>query len=79
MTIDNLVRVINDCCNDISFSFNGKNAVIIPEVNNYKKIYHVWHGDKSKDYFNVDDVMNDAFYDGYSLRDIYSRVQFQIS
>jgi hypothetical protein len=50
MEIDDFVKIINDCCNDISFSYNGKSAGIIPEVNDYKKIYHVWYGDKSKDY-----------------------------
>jgi hypothetical protein len=79
MKIDDFIRIINDCCNDVSFSFNGKSAGIIPEVNNYKKTYHVWHGDKTKDYSNVDDVMKDDFFDGCSLREIYSKVQLQIS
>ena len=50
MKMNDFIIILNDCCNDITFSFDGEPAGIMPEVENYKKNYHVWFGDKTKDY-----------------------------
>jgi hypothetical protein len=36
----------------------------------------VWHGSETKEYGNVDDVMNDKFYSGKSINDLVGVVDF---
>lgn len=38
MSLKEITQILDDCCNDIVFSFNGKASGVMPEVDNYKKI-----------------------------------------
>lgn len=79
MKFDAFISLINDCCNDIAFSFQGKSAGIIPEVENYAKIFHMWYGEKEKDYSNMEDLITDKFFDGQSIKDIYNKISIEVS
>ena len=47
MKRNELKDLLYDCCHDLSFTVDGKPAGVMPEVTNYKKIYHVvWNGYK---------------------------------
>ena len=67
MNKNELRKIINDCCNDVWFVYNGKKSGITSEVKNYVPKFQAWHGDSIKYYDNVNDVMNDDFYSGKSL------------
>jgi hypothetical protein len=77
MKMAEFINIIDECCNDIYFSFHEKAAGITPEVTDSVKTFHVWHGEK--DYSNADDVMNDNFFDGRSLQDIFNEISINIS
>jgi hypothetical protein len=76
--IEDFINMVDECCNDVTFSFQGKSAGIVPEVNNYSKIFHVWYGDKTKDYLTVQDVMADQIFDGQSLRNIFDNIDVNV-
>ncbi len=79
MKIDDFLAVLNDCCNDITFKYNGKNSGIMPEVADFKKTYHMWYGDRDKKYSSVDILMSDPFFDGRSLKEIYDDLEIWVS
>jgi hypothetical protein len=79
MKIDKFINTVDECCNDVEFSFHGKPAGITPEVEDGVKTFHVWHGENMKDYLNVQDVMDDKFFDGQSMRDIFDNVEIWFS
>lgn len=76
MSKDRLKSIISDCCNDVLFSYNGIASGITSTVSNYKPTFQVWHGDKTKEYNDIDDVMNDKFYSGKSLADLSDKTEF---
>ncbi len=67
MKPNELKNLILSLTQDIVFSYKGKYACINPW--NDKKI-EVGYGDDVKVYDNIDDVMNDKFYQGKSLIEI---------
>lgn len=79
MKISDFIILLDECCNDVTFSFGGKSSGIMPEVENYKKNYHVWYGDKTKDYPSVETLMNDKFFDGQTLKEIFSKLDITAS
>lgn len=79
MKIEDFVNILDDCCNDITFRYNGKASGIMPEVNNYKKTYHMWHGNREKDYSSIDSLMEDKFFGGRSLREIYNEIDIMVA
>ncbi len=79
MKMNDFMVILNDCCNDVTFSFDGKPAGIMPEVENYKKNYHVWFGDKTKDYPSAETLMNDKFFNGRALKEIFSKLDIAVS
>jgi hypothetical protein len=76
--IEDFINMIDECCNDVTFSFHGKTAGIIPEVRNYIKTFHVWYGDETRDYSTVQDIMTDRIFDGHSLQDIFHEINIDI-
>lgn len=70
MSPDKLKKVISDCCNDVTFEYNGKKSGITSEVKDYIPTFQAWHGDQVKEYSNVDILMSDRFYSGKSLRQL---------
>ena len=79
MKVNDFLAILSDCCNDITFVYNKKNSGIMSEVADFKKTYHMWYGDKDQKYSSVDDLMSDPFFDGQSLRDIFSTVDIWVS
>ncbi len=78
MKQNELKQIISECCNDITFEYNGKAAGITSTVENYIPTFQVWYGNEIKEYKTVEDVMSDPFYDGKSLNDISSYVEYEI-
>lgn len=79
MKFEEFIKMLDECCNDVSFLFEGKNGGIISEVNDYQKTYHVWYDDKMEKYRSVTDVINSKIINGLRLKDIYKEIEFQIS
>lgn len=68
-----LKTLIESLVQDVTFEYDGKYACINP-WNKHK--FEVGFDDKCKTYDNIDDVMNDKFYDGKSLKDICENIEF---
>ena len=79
MSIEKLKDLILPCVNDVYFVFNGKNCGVSSQVNDYIPIYECWYGDTIKEYSNVDDLINDLFFDGKSIADIIQDLEISIS
>lgn len=78
MNSDKLIEILNDCCNDITFSFRGKKCGVFPEVENYKKKYHVLFRENVREFSSVDEMMKDPFFDGLCLLDICDEAEITI-
>ncbi|MBN2954441.1 MAG: hypothetical protein JTJ23_12830 [Fusicatenibacter saccharivorans] len=76
MTRGELENIVADCCNDIIFTYNGKPSGVTSTVYNYIPTYQAWHGETVKEYNSVEDVMNDKFYSGKSINDLFDEVSF---
>ena len=76
MTKDELIGIIQDCSNDVTFEYNGKRAGITSEVYEYKAVYQVWYGMDTKEYISIEKLMNDPFYGGKSLNELVDIVEF---
>lgn len=76
MSKTEIANIISDCCNDVIFTYNGKKSGITSEVKDSIPTFQVWHGSETKEYGNVDDVMNDKFYSGKSINDLVGVVDF---
>lgn len=58
---------------DIEFNYKDKHGVISPwSVHSFT----VGYAGESKDYTNIDELMNDKFFDGLSLNQIAEDLQF---
>ena len=69
--------ILNDCCNDITFSVNNMKCGIFPTVTNSKPSYDVWIGDVNNRFYSVDEVMNAPIFAGKTLTDICDSIVFQ--
>ncbi len=78
MTVDILSDTIKNCVNDVIFTYNGKQSGITSTVSNYKPTYQAWHGSKTKEYSNLNDVLKDKFYSGSSLIELVDNTEFTI-
>ncbi|MBP3656101.1 MAG: hypothetical protein J6K32_05315 [Clostridia bacterium] len=78
MQITELRQLILDCCNDVVFTFNGKRSGISSEVQDYQPTFFVWHGADSKQYSNVDVMLQDTFFSGKSIADLIELIEFEI-
>lgn len=67
MTAVDLRNQILDLSCDILFQFNGKHACINPCT---RENITVGFGDKVQIFTDIDDLMNDLFFDGRALTDI---------
>lgn len=76
MTQQKLKKIIAHCCNDVIFTYNGKMSGITAEVHDSVPTFQVWHGLATKEYDNVNDVMNDKFYSGKSINDLVDMIDF---
>ena len=70
MKTDDLKKILSDCVNDIAFEYNGKPCGLTVEVENYIPSFQMWCGESTKEYKDIQEVMNDNFFDGKSLSDL---------
>lgn len=78
MTANDLKHIIADCCNDITFTYEGKASGITSVVEDSAPKFQAWHGNDTQEYDCVDDVLHDNFYSGKSLEELSSKVEFEI-
>ena len=71
-----LKNIIADCCNDVIFTYNGKKSGVTSEVHDSIPTFQAWHGSVSKEYSNLDEVLNDKFYSGKSLYELSDGIEF---
>lgn len=57
------------------FIYKGKKCGVEPETENSVTTYCMWYGEVWKDYKDVDTLLDDKFFDGWSLTDILPRVE----
>lgn len=79
MTIAAIKNTIENCINDVLFSYNGQSCGVTSEVHDYKPIYTLWFGEKYVDLDTVEDVLNYKLFDGKSLNDIYKNLSINIA
>lgn len=78
MSKDKLRQILSECCNDISFSYRGVKSGVTVEVRDYIPTYQAWYGDDTREYGNIDEVMDDKFYNGKSLNDLVKEVEINV-
>lgn len=78
MNKTDLKSIISECCNDVIFSYQGKASGVTSEVKDYIPVFQAWHGDETRQYDDIDDVMTDCFYSGHSLNDIADDIEFDV-
>jgi hypothetical protein len=78
MSINELRQILSDDYSDVSFVYKGKNCGITSEVHDYVPKYEAWFGEHIKEYDNVDKLLIDNFYDGKSLIELASIVEFEV-
>ena len=76
MTVQKLKNIISDCCNDVLFTYNGKQSGVTSEVHDSIPTFQIWYGSETKEYDNVDDVIYDKFFDGKSIKDLLDSIEF---
>ena len=73
-----LKEIIAACCNDIVFIYNHKKSGVTSEVHDSIPTFQVWYGEDTKEYFDVETVMEDRFFGGKSLNDLVGVVRFTV-
>ena len=54
MKKDEIKKIISECCNDLIFIYDNKNAIITSTVSNYVPTFEATYNGKSKKYNDVD-------------------------
>ncbi len=78
MKIEELMEILDDCCNDVVFRHKGKDAGITATVDKYVTTYQIWYGENTKEFDNSVDVVYDPFFDGESIFDLIKTVEFNV-
>lgn len=78
MKIEELMQVLDDCCNDVVFYYKGKSAGITVTVEDYSPTYQVWYGEDTKEFNNSVDLVYEPFFDGESIFDLIKIVEFDV-
>lgn len=79
MSKSELKTIISECVNDVIFTYNKKRSGITSEVNNSVPTFQVWHGSETKEYADIDELLNDKFFSGKSVNDLVGSVEFTIA
>ncbi len=79
MNRSELKQIIQDCCNDVLFTYNNKRSGITSEVKDYVPTFYAWHGSEMKDYSSVDDLMADKFFSNKSINDLTGTIEFMFA
>lgn len=78
MTKSRLIDVLSEYCNDILFSYNGKESGITSTVLNYNPTFQVWHGNETKEFNKISELLEDKFFSGKSIEELLNLVEFEI-
>jgi hypothetical protein len=70
MKQDDLIKIVSGCINDIVFEYNGKPCGVTSEVENYVPTFQMWCGKDMKEYRDVQELINDKFFDSKSLSEL---------
>ena len=70
MTCKKLKSIISECCNDVIFEYNNLHSGITSEVHDGNPIFYAWHGESTKEYITVDEIMTDKFFSGRSVSEL---------
>ena len=76
MKIEDLKDIIIQCVNDVLFSYNGKSCGITSEVHDYVPTFQMWYGDKTDEFSDINELINDKFFDGKSLSNLFHEIEF---
>ena len=76
MKPNDLKNIIHSCTCEIIFNYNQKRSGITAEVEDSFPTYQVWHGNDTKEYTDIDVLMNDPFFSGKSLNDLCEGTDF---
>lgn len=76
MKIDDFKKCIIDC-NDVVFTYNKLSSGITSEVRNSIPIYQCWHGDNVKEYLNVRLLLEDKFFSGKSILELFGKIEMR--
>lgn len=71
-----LKKTIAACLDDVLFTYDGKRSGITSEVHDSVPTFQMWHGDKTKEYDDLDSLMSDRFFGGKSINDLLGVVEF---
>lgn len=76
MNADKIRDRISECVTLFGFEFNGKEGNIDPCYNPNNKIteYLLYFDGNEKTVYNIEDVMNTPFIDGFSLNEIANKI-----
>ena len=72
-----LREIIEDCCNDVVFRLMDIECGVTSEVYDSKPIFQSWCGERIKEYDNIDELLNDEFFEGKSLVQLVNIVAFE--
>lgn len=75
---EELLDILKECCNDVSFEYNGKPCGITPLVEDSIPTYHVWCGDEQFAFASAETTMKTRFFDGECLNDICELLEFDV-
>ena len=71
-------EALENCCEDVYFTYDGKESGVTATVKDSVPLYQSWHGSSVKYYCSIDAVMEDKFYSGKSIIDLIGLVEIGI-
>lgn len=71
MTISEVKKYLSDLIGHITFEYNGYSCGVDPITLNS---FDMWYGDNVITVDSIDEVINNNFFDGKSLKDIFDNI-----
>lgn len=78
MTFQELVDVIKDCLDDVVFNYNNKYCSVTSIVIDSIPIFTLRFGDFTKQFNDAEQLVNDKFFNGKSLKDIFNTIKIEL-
>lgn len=75
MNIEQLKTKILDDGSGFTFTLEGKPCGMEPTVENSIFIFDAWYGDRNKNFYNIDDLMNDKFFGNKSMVQLINDIE----
>lgn len=70
MTLEYVKKAIVEDCNEMYFTYEGKECGIDIEVHNSIYSFDMWFGGQLRTYNNFDEMVTDPFFGGKSIADL---------